>query len=281
MAYTKKSTSKNKALHTAELTTGQLVLAVCTFLIVLLGVFLLGIIVGEYQYKMRETRQVAQAEPPAEPGEGTQPGAFSEVKRDSAPAAPEPYRAPSDRAAASVIVAAPDPTAARPPETANVEKTPLAPPASTPKPADPPPPAPSPASAPAPVPLEPIEVADDLPEVADADTADDSTSIDLLPDEPETAPSKPAAETAKPAATGKVYSVQVAALSEPKNAESMKKRLEATTSWPVDVVLNPAKKLHIVYVGRFKTEAEAEKARRELRKKPEFAEAFTNSRTVN
>ena len=285
MAYSKKPPSSSKAVHTAELTTGQLVLAVSTFLIVLLGVFLLGIIVGEYQYKMREARANMDTEVVRTvdmPGEGTQPGGFKEVKRDSAgsdsagSAAQEPFRSPTESAATSVVVPAPSPgnggSATPAPETTLPAPTK----ADEPKLALPAVATPSKSQ---PVPLEPIDAEDVTPEVdadsVNAEEAKEVAPIELLDDEP--APISPAPS----AAPGqKVFSVQIAALSEPKNADALKKRIEATTPWPVDIQPNANKKLHIVFVGRFATQSEAEQARDELREKPEFGKAFISSRIV-
>jgi cell division septation protein DedD len=300
MAYTKKSAGSSKAVHTAELTTGQLVLAVCTFLIVLLGVFLLGIIVGEYQYKVRETKAAPDAAAgPADTakGEGVQPNAYPNVRESTrgpktVAAAPEAFRSRETPAPASAVVPAPSPRAAEERPAPIVSPPPATP---TPEPA-----APAAASGqtnagdtptttgPAtPGPLEPIEAEDVVPEDADLANnpdAEPEEPTEMLPVEPaKPAPadeSKPApAAQSKPAPKGKFFSVQVAALSDPKNADAIKKKLEKNAAWPVDIEPNAAKKLQVVYVGHFATDAEAEKARREIRKQPEFAEAFVVSRS--
>jgi hypothetical protein len=275
MAYNKKGSAGSKATHVAELTTGQLVLAACTFLVVLLGVFLLGIIVGEYQYKLREDQARAGATAPDQ-GEGHQPHAFPDLRprATTTPATtpgakpdPEPFRPRTAAPPEAVVLPAPSP--ARPaPAPQTVPQT--APPA----------PAPVPVQAEAAVPAVPTPLAmlDEAPE-PDADAVNMAPSDDADPDEP--AGLLPMAGTPPGAPAGtRIYSVQVAALSDVKNAEALKKRIEQATPWPVDIQQSDTRKLYSVLVGRFSTQADADKARDELRKQKEFEKAFVSARRL-
>lgn len=277
-----RSRNVNQQRIIGDLTSSQLVLAICIFLIAALLCFSLGVVVGKYEERSSQRDSMAAAKAQTarqaeqdQSGRGVQtsprtiaakniPG-YPESPESASPAVsarPRVSEMPAPPKRADTQDPQPQPKTAAPVETAQ-------PPKETEPPAPPQPPqekteqrqtqepeqvqTPAPAAKADPDPLEPVE----------------------KPDE-ETPPADPE----PPAANQGIYTIQVAALSAPtrqQQALKLKSELEGLGLQPDILTTDDGKRLCVV-VGSYQNRQEAQAACNDLRKTPRFADSFVRTR---
>ena len=87
-------------------------------------------------------------------------------------------------------------------------------------------------------------------------------------------PQEPAATSSDLDITNAPYSIQVGVFSQRANAESAKKKIESKTSYPVQLIDIPEKKITVVLAGAFQDRDTAEAARTILREKLGYAGSY-------
>ena len=240
--------------YTADFTSGQLVIAICSLLLTALLCFLLGVVVGRYERGIERSRlaEVAQE-------------AVAEVKEIPAPVIAQPPPAPPK----PVVQAVPAPVArVEPPvEPAPVPEAPVhvvqsgepKPITAAPLPDEPTarptpvvePPAPAPTPAPAPQPA-------------------------AVPPAPAPQPAAAPAPAVSEASSGSRFGIQLAAFGDMGNAQKARERLLKNSQLEADLV--QAGQWVRVIIGDYRDRKEAEAACEELKQKPGFRDCYVVAR---
>ena len=233
----------DRELHTAEFTSGQLVIAICGLLIAALLCFLLGVLVGRYERNTEDRMLVQQI-------------ADESATPDLAQQTPKTVPAPAP---------APAPTSAPPPARPQ-----------TPPPAPPTPPAEPPARETAPaesVPAPQAQPREEEPPIL----------IAPLPDPPArpTPPPAPAAPPPAPRpeptpSAGPRYGIQVAAFGDAANAQRALQRLKENAELEADLVQS-GQWVRIV-VGNYARREDADRALEQLRQRAGFRDSYVVER---
>lgn len=292
-----KSKNGNQPRITADLTSSQLVLAICVFLCAALICFAMGVIVGKYDERNnnrdREARlSTSPAAQPAQtvtlPSTSTPPTKTPPVSPQGVQTSPKMPAPVAQQKIPGYPSSGPDTPPDRPKPDPNKPATekpaPVAPPAEAPAPAAHPEPKPktpaqpAPPAAPKPETAPPAPVAapkPDTPPPAELDTV--ATPPVLEPVEP--APKPPAPAPADPEKKG-LYTVQVAVLSSStrkQNGLDLKKKLEAD-GLQVELTEVKNRTQIIVLVGSYPDRQSAQAACNDLRKNKDFAGCFVRTR---
>lgn len=268
--------------HVAELTSFQLIVGICLALVVCLACFLLGIVVGRLESGTSIASSVTEVVDRVT-------GRSSGTEGSAGPAATAASTTnPAGKGPRTTIVQAPSPDAAPAAAPATPAPAPApAQPTATPSPVSPTPASEPVASAAAPrvqqTALPAGTAAPARPEVrepSDTVVAAAETAAPRSTASPADTATKPAAEpkTATAAKAGG-FTVQVVAY-ESKNrgrAEEYKRLLEKNSDLKAQLVPSEDGKFVRVYVGRYATRAEAQKACEELRKRAGFQGCFVKA----
>ncbi len=295
-------TPKGKKTYATELSSGQLIVAICIALIVALACFLMGVIVGRFEEPKKGTQVANGTAPATSPGPRTpvasrpsREPSKSQSEGQGEQVSPVKYEQVSPAAAARIdyskpafpetIPPAPAARSSRAPTSAakseEKDEAPKKPAEAADIEGSTPPPAPAKESEP--------DTKKDKP----AATPPSAPAKVEKPAEPSQPPSAARQAESKPATTTPArdtsggeaskkgrYGVQVVAFSsgERKAAEQYKARLEANTELRADLVASKDGKYIRVLIGDYAEKGAAAKARDELRKRKGFADCFVQSR---
>ena len=258
MAKTRASSRRPKSAldrdrYTAELSTMQLVIGVCILLMFGLGCFLLGVLIGKFDPSLRD--QMAEVTPQSSP-------AIPPPSNSVPPATNRPPARPVESALPPEI---------RPPQNL-VEQPPstdLTPDATTPA-ASPPNTQPSAST------TDGAKTQEGTPATAAPEPVTPEPATQPPATERPTPPPVQAAPAAVQTSAQGIYGVQIIAVARPR-AESVKRDIEAKSSYKAEIISIDADRLCKVVVGRFQDERSALVARDELRSKYEFRDAYVIS----
>lgn len=260
MARTKTNTRKSKSVsdhdrYTAELSTGQLVIGVCILLMLMLGCFLMGIVIGRFEPTPYTTAAL----------EG--PGVEAAVT-------PAPTQAPRETATPQETIAARTATrtSSPPPEMRVPLRTLGKSEAKTSKKTD--------------MPKTEARSAQKTPAVS---SEPPTISQEELPKPTQVAKSTPAKaapvpeKTAEATQTAKTdaktrYGVQIASLGNRQRAEALKRDLEAKSSYRADVIAVDGGKILRVLVGSYADHETASHVRDTLRDEYGMKDCFVTAR---